>query len=116
LRNSLAGAWRYDLQGNPVGAVTRKEDVNACMRLAAVKKKLAAWKAEKEAKKRAAEEAATPKRLGLADLKFEAAGKEQSWSQGPVQVGVAVSIIWAGETSTPGAHTAAPLQWRSMTP
>jgi sRNA-binding protein len=78
LRNSLAGAWRYDLQGNPVGVVTRKEDVNARMRLAAVKKKLAARKAEKEAKKRAAEEAARPKRLGLADLKAAAIARKRA--------------------------------------
>jgi sRNA-binding protein len=78
LRNSLAGAWRYDLQGNPVGAVTRKEDVNARMRLAAVKKKLAARKAEKEANKRAAEEDARPKCVGLADLKAAAIARKQA--------------------------------------
>jgi sRNA-binding protein len=69
LRNSRAGAWRYDLQGNPAGVVTRKEDANARMRLAAVEKKLAVRKAEKQKAHEAAEAAKRPKRLGLADLK-----------------------------------------------
>jgi ProP effector len=77
LRNSVAGAWRYDLAGNPVGAVTRTEDVHARMKLAAIKKKMAQRKAEKEAEKRAAEEALKPKRLGLADLKRAALARKQ---------------------------------------
>jgi ProP effector len=36
LRNLLAGAWRIELDGKPVGAVTKAEEINAKARLAAM--------------------------------------------------------------------------------
>jgi ProP effector len=66
LRSTLKGAWRVDLAGNPVGAVTLDEENNA-------KQKLAAMEAKRARRKQAiAQQKAGPKRLSLADLKTAA--------------------------------------------
>lgn len=72
LRNSLRGAWRYDLEGAHVGEVTANEAEGAKLRLAWIEKKIAA---RAEAKKKAAEAAEIARRgprLSLADLKAAA--------------------------------------------
>jgi ProP effector len=61
LRGTLKGAWRVDLAGNPVGAVTTDEESHA-------KQKLAAMEAKRMRRKQAlAQRKAAPKRLSLAD-------------------------------------------------
>jgi sRNA-binding protein len=59
LRGTFKGAWRVDLAGNPVSAVTTDEEDNA-------KQKLAAMEAKR------ARRMAQQKRLSLADLKAAA--------------------------------------------
>jgi ProP effector len=62
LRNTLKGAWRVDLAGNPVGAVIADEESNA-------KQKLVAMEAKRARRKQAM---AGPKRLSPANLKAAA--------------------------------------------
>jgi ProP effector len=59
LRGTLKGAWRVDLAGNPVGAVTGDEENNA-------KQKLAAMETKRARRKQAlAQQKAAPKCLSV---------------------------------------------------
>lgn len=63
LRSTLKGAWRVDLAGNPVGAVTIDEETNAQQKLAAIETK------RMRREQALAQQKAAPKRLSEADLK-----------------------------------------------
>ena len=76
LRNSVQGAWRYDLTGNHVGEVTADEAADAKQRLAWIEKRKADRAAAKKAAEEAAEIARRGPRLSLADLKAAALARK----------------------------------------
>ena len=68
LEKMLAGAWRYDLDGKPCGAVTKDEELKA-------KAELARFRARREARRLAS---AAAKRSSLADLRAAALRRKQT--------------------------------------
>jgi ProP effector len=71
-RQLLAGAWRYDLDGNVAGTVTAAEEGDARRKVADIRAKAAARKQSGNGKQPPAAKTAEPKRDGLTDLKAAA--------------------------------------------